>query len=83
MPLMFRIEDARSRSSQGEMALYNPFQFIQEVRQETAKVTWPTWKETWITSVMVVIMVVLAAIFFMFVDQILGYVVNFILSVGR
>jgi len=65
------------------MALFNPFQFIQEVRQETAKVTWPTWKETWITSVMVVIMVIVAAIFFMFVDQLLGYVVNFILSIGR
>lgn len=65
------------------MALYNPFQFIQEVRQETAKVTWPTWKETWITSVMVVLMVIMAAIFFMFADQLLGYLINIILNLGR
>ena len=45
------------------MASLNPFQFIQEVRQEVAKVTWPTWKEVWITTVMVLIMVTLAAAF--------------------
>lgn len=61
----------------------NPFVFIQEVRQETAKVTWPTWKETWITSIMVLLMVTLAAIFFMFADQILGWFVNIILNIGR
>ncbi|MEO1281382.1 MAG: preprotein translocase subunit SecE [Pseudomonadota bacterium] len=59
----------------------NPFTFVQEVRAEVAKVTWPTWKETWITSVMVLIMVTLAAIFFMIADQFLGYIVNFILSI--
>ena len=61
----------------------NPFQFIQEVRQEVAKVTWPTWKETWITSVMVLFMVTLAAIFFLIADQFLGYFVNLILSIGN
>lgn len=61
----------------------NPFQFLQEVRQETAKVTWPTWKEVWITTVMVLIMVTLAALFFMAVDQILGMIVNFVLRLGR
>lgn len=45
--------------------------------------TWPTWKEVWITSVMVLIMVVLAALFFMAVDQILGSVVTFVLRLGR
>ena len=39
------------------MAKYNPIEFIQEVRQETSKVTWPTWKEVWITTLMVLIMV--------------------------
>ncbi len=61
----------------------NPFVFAQEVRTEVAKVTWPTWKEVWITTVMVLIMVSLAAIFFMIADQILGWVVNQILSLGR
>lgn len=61
----------------------NPFTFIQQVRQEVAKVVWPTWKETWITSVMVFIMVVLAATFFLLADQFLGYIVNLILQIGR
>jgi preprotein translocase subunit SecE len=46
------------------MAKLNPFEFIQEVRQEVSKVTWPTWKEVWITTLMVLVMVTLAAIFF-------------------
>jgi preprotein translocase subunit SecE len=66
-----------------EKAILNPFQFLQEVRQETAKVTWPTWKEVWITTVMVLIMVTVAAMFFMAVDQILGAVLNFVLRLGR
>ncbi len=65
------------------MAIFNPFVFIQEVRQEISKVTWPTRKETMITTVMVLIMVALASIFFMIADQILGTLVNFILKLGR
>ncbi len=61
----------------------NPFEFFQEVRQETAKVTWPTWKEVWITTVMVLIMVTMAALFFLVIDQILGAIVNFVLRLGR
>jgi len=61
----------------------NPFQFIQEVRQEAAKVTWPTWKEVWITTIMVLIMVTLAALFFLVIDQILGGIVNTVLRFGR
>lgn len=61
----------------------NPFQFLQEVRQETAKVTWPTWKEVWITTVMVLIMVTMASLFFLLADQILGMIVNFVLRLGR
>jgi preprotein translocase subunit SecE len=64
------------------MAKFNPFQFIQEVRHEVSKVTWPTWKEVWITTVMVLIMVTLAAIFFMFADLILGWLMKTILSLG-
>ena len=59
-----------------------PFQFVDEVRQEVNKVTWPTWKEVWITTVMVLIMVALSSIFFLLADQILGFCVKFLLSLG-
>ena len=65
------------------MARTNPFEFLQQVRQETAKVTWPTWKEVWITTAMVLVMVTLASIFFMAVDQGIGWFVQFVLSVFR
>jgi preprotein translocase subunit SecE len=55
---------------------------MQEVRQEVAKVTWPTWKEVWITTLMVLIMVALASVFFLLVDQTLSHVVRLILGVG-
>lgn len=60
----------------------SPGAFIRQVRQEATKVTWPTRKETGITTLMVFIMVVLAAIFFFAVDQILGMVVRLILGLG-
>lgn len=58
------------------------FEFIQQVREEASKVTWPTGKETWITTVMVFIMVLLAAVFFFVVDQILNLGVRFLLGIG-
>jgi preprotein translocase subunit SecE len=61
----------------------NPLVFIQEVRQEVSKVTWPTWKEVWITTVMVLIMVALTAIFFLVADQIIAAVVKYILQTGQ
>ncbi len=64
------------------MAKFNPITFMQEVRQEVAKVTWPTWKEVWITTVMVLIMVALASIFFLLVDQALSVVIRFVLGLG-
>ena len=64
------------------MAKFNPIAFIQEVRQETAKVTWPTRKEVWITTVMVLIMVAFASVFFLLVDQVLSHIVRFVLGVG-
>ena len=65
------------------MAKTSPFQFIQEVRQEISKVTWPTRKETTITTIMVFIMVVLAAIFFLIVDQFLSIGIKLILGLGQ
>ena len=64
------------------MAKLNPGQFIREVRQEVAKVTWPTRKETTITTTMVFIMVFLAALFFVLVDWGLKNFVEFILGLG-
>jgi preprotein translocase subunit SecE len=60
----------------------NPLTFIQEVRQEVSKVTWPTWKEVWITTIMVLIMVALTSLFFLIADQIIGYAVSTILGAG-
>ena len=61
----------------------NPFTFIEEVRQEVSKVTWPTWKEVWITTAMVLVMVTLTSIFFLFVDLIISHAVQFVLGLGR
>jgi preprotein translocase subunit SecE len=61
----------------------NPFQFIEEVRQETSKVTWPSWKEVWITTAMVLVMVALTSVFFLFTDMIISYLVQFVLGLGR
>ena len=65
------------------MARTNPLEFFQQVRQETAKVTWPTWKEVWITTAMVLVMVTLAAIFFTLVDQGIGWTVQLVLNAFR
>jgi len=65
------------------MASLNPLQFGREVRQEVAKVTWPTWKEVWITTVMVMVMVTLASLFFLAADQTLGWLVRTILGLGQ
>jgi preprotein translocase subunit SecE len=51
----------------------SPMQFLQEVRREMSKVTWPTWKETWLTTMMVFIMVGLTMVFFFVVDLVLQY----------
>ena len=65
------------------MARMNPLQFIQEVRQEVAKVTWPTRKEVWITTVAVLIMVALASVFFMLADMLMATIVQYILDLAR
>ena len=65
------------------MAKYNPIAFMQEVRQEVSKVTWPTWKEVWITTLMVLVMVSLASVFFLITDQLIGWLVQFVLGGNR
>jgi preprotein translocase subunit SecE len=64
------------------MARTSPAQFVREVRQELAKVTWPTRKETMITTAMVFVMVIVAAVFFMLADIVLSFVVRQILGLG-
>jgi preprotein translocase subunit SecE len=61
---------------------FNPGQFVREVRQETSKVTWPTRKETAVTTGMVFLFVFLTAVFFFLVDQVLSVVVAQILGLG-
>ena len=61
----------------------NPIQFLQEVRSEGAKVTWPTRKETLVTTGGVFMMVFAAAFFFYLADVILKYVVGLLLGLGR
>jgi preprotein translocase subunit SecE len=64
------------------MAKTNIFQFFREVRQETARVTWPTRRETAISTGMVFLMVIVASVFFLIVDQLLSIGVRFLLTVG-
>jgi len=60
----------------------NPIEFVREVRAEVAKVTWPTRRETMITTSMVFIFVVIAALFFLVADKIIGFVVKLLLGVS-
>ncbi len=64
------------------MAKISPAEFVRQVRQETSKVTWPSRKETGVTTVMVFIMVTLAAIFFLLVDLALSNIVRLLLNLG-
>jgi preprotein translocase subunit SecE len=64
------------------MAMLNPAQYVREVIGEVKKVTWPTRKETTVTTIMVFIMVALAAIFFFLVDMALSWGVKYILGLG-
>ena len=60
----------------------NPFTFLQQVRAEAAKVVWPSRRETAISTVMVLVMVVLASLFFLAADQLMSLGVSYLLGVG-
>ena len=64
------------------MAKLSPFKFLQEVRTEADKVTWPTRRETFITTIMVFVMVAATSIFFTVADQIIRVVITYILGVA-
>lgn len=63
--------------------MVNPFQFLQEVRSEASKIVWPTRRETLVTTGLVILMVLLASLFFVVVDQGLHLGVGMLLSIGR
>jgi preprotein translocase subunit SecE len=64
------------------MAKISPFKFLQEVRAEADKVTWPTRRETAITTAMVFVMVAIAAVFFLLSDQVIRILITFVLGIG-
>jgi preprotein translocase subunit SecE len=64
------------------MAKFNLFKFLQEVRAEGQKVTWPSRRETAITTAMVFVMVAVASVFFLVADQLMRLVVTFVLGIG-
>ncbi len=63
--------------------MVNPFTFLQEVRAEANKVTWPTRRETMITTGLVILMVLFASLFFVLVDSALRFLVGLLLRVGQ
>ena len=64
------------------MAKVSPFKFLQEVRSEVDKVTWPTRRETMITTIMVGVMVAVSSILFLVADQIIRIAITFVLGVA-
>jgi len=64
------------------MAKNSPIEFFRQVRQEVMKVTWPSRKETTITTSMVFVMVAVASVFFLAVDAILSYGITYVLRLG-
>ena len=62
--------------------MINPMKFLQEVKQEAFKVTWPTGKETLQGTLMVSAMAIIASIFFLLLDQFFQFILNLILKVG-
>jgi len=59
---------------------FDPIKFSREVRAEARKITWPSRRETWITTVMVMIMVIVAGLFFLVVDEVLSRSIEFVLT---
>ncbi|KQQ37554.1 preprotein translocase subunit SecE [Rhizobium sp. Leaf306] len=60
----------------------NPATFFKQVRSEASKITWPSRRETTISTIMVLVMVVVAALFFFAADQLIGWLLGFVLNVS-
>jgi preprotein translocase subunit SecE len=65
------------------MAKISPFEYLQQVRAEGAKVVWPSRRETVVTTMMVVAMAVFASLFFLLADQVFSRLIGFILALGH
>ena len=82
-----KIEPVKAQASATAAATpkkpFNPGRFFTEVRQEARKITWTSRKETWITTVMVLIMVIVASFFFWVVDGALGYLATLLTKIGQ
>jgi preprotein translocase subunit SecE len=65
------------------VAKTTPIEFYNQVQAERRKVSWPTWRETWMTGLMVVIMTTLLAVFFLGVDTVFESIVRLLLSLAK
>ena len=62
--------------------MFNPLKFVQSVKQEAFKVTWPTKKDVLVGSMMVFVLATIAAVFFLLLDQILRFLLNLVLTIS-
>ena len=69
-------------ANKGEKKMINPLKFVQSVKQEAFKVTWPTRKEVLVGSAMVFVLATIAAIFFLLLDQIYKFLLDLILAIN-
>ncbi len=79
----FAGQAAMTQEERLKMSNTNPLEFLRDVRSEARKVTWPSRKETMITTGMVFVLVVVASIFFLLSDQIMRWGVGLVLGLGR
>jgi preprotein translocase subunit SecE len=73
---------AEEQVHKGAKPRVSPGEFVRQVRSETAKVVWPSRKETIQTTILVLIMTSILALFFLGIDQVLGRAVKFLLDLG-
>ena len=78
-----RAADPCLPAGQSIVAKTSPLEFIQQVRTETKKVVWPSWKETWMTGLMVAVMTTVLAIFFFGVDSLFNALVGALLKLAQ
>lgn len=64
------------------MALISPMEYVRQVRSEMKKITWPSRQETTVSTIAVFVMVLMASIFMYCADQVIAYIVRFIMSFG-
>lgn len=78
-----RVLNKEKQDGKNKMAKFAPIDFLKQVRSEARKVTWPTRQETIASTIAVFIMVIIASIFLFAADQVLAFVVEFTLGLGR